>query len=60
MSWTEIEVFNTAKGQPFIRLHGKADEILKSRTPSKSDVSVHLSLSDSKDMVNAFVVIESY
>lgn len=52
--FADIEVFNDELGQPFIRVHGKAEEVLKSEEITK----IHVSLSHLKEMATAIVIIE--
>jgi holo-[acyl-carrier protein] synthase len=58
MHWPEIEVVNITTGQPTIHVHGRAAELLAQKGIPGHKVVVHLSLSDTKDLAQAFVVIE--
>jgi holo-[acyl-carrier protein] synthase len=57
--WPEVEVVNLDTGQPTIHVHGRAAELLASKCPHGNRVIIHLSLSDTKDLAQAFVVIEA-
>ena len=57
MHWTDIEVVNVSSGQPTLKLHGKAFEALNMRTGDRDPI-IHLTLSDTHDLAQAFVVIE--
>ena len=57
LEFKDIEVVNLPSGAPVIRLSDKGQKILTEKTQS-SDVRVHLSLSDEREMALAFVVIE--
>jgi len=56
--WPEIEVVNTPSGQPTIELHGKAAELLAGKCEAGQRAVVHLSLSDTDALAQAFVIIE--
>lgn len=58
MLWTDIEVVNVTHGQPTLVLHGRAAEILAMRCQPGCDARIHLTLSDTKNLAQAFVVIE--
>ncbi|MEW6584371.1 MAG: holo-ACP synthase [Nitrospirota bacterium] len=55
LSLTDIEVANSEKGKPFIRLEGKLAESVK----KKGITRMHLSLSHEQDYAVACVVLES-
>lgn len=55
LSWQQIEVSNDELGKPIIELNGKAAELAK----AKGVQSIHLSITDEKEMALAFVVLES-
>ncbi|CAO5677038.1 MAG: Holo-[acyl-carrier-protein] synthase [Holosporales bacterium] len=57
LSWVDIEVLNNDLGKPFIHLSQNAKNLLVEIC--KTDVFIHLSLSDEKPYAIAFVVIES-
>ena len=57
--WQDIEVNNTAEGQPFIALHNRAAEILQAKTPAAMSSHVSCSLSHSQHYAHAMVVIEA-
>lgn len=57
--WQDIEVRNTAQGQPYLSLYNQAAEILKSRTPEGFRAQIYCSLSHSHDYAQAMVVIEA-
>ena len=59
INWKLIEIINNEKGQPFIKLHGKAKETLDSLIPKNMIPKVFTSLTDEKDLAQAFVVIEA-
>ena len=54
--WKDIEVENNQYGKPFIKLHGKAKEILKNINKT-SNVNIEVSLSDEKKYAIANVII---
>ncbi|MEI6455804.1 MAG: holo-ACP synthase [bacterium] len=54
--FADIEVYHDELGKPFIRVHGKAEELLKSEEISK----IHVSLSHLKEMATAIVIIEKH
>jgi holo-[acyl-carrier protein] synthase len=54
--FADIEVYHDELGKPFIRVYGKAEELLKSEEISK----IHVSLSHLKEMATAIVIIEKH
>ena len=58
VQWTDVEVVNVATGQPVIRVYGRAAELLAEKNKPGHQVVVHLSLSDTQYLAQAFVVIE--
>jgi holo-[acyl-carrier protein] synthase len=50
----DIEVYHDELGKPFIRLSGKAEELMTSLSISK----IHVSLSHLKEMATAIVIVE--
>ena len=55
IGWREIEVVNGWDGRPALALHGRAAE----RAAELAVTSVHLSLTHTRGMAAAFVVLES-
>ena len=55
VSWREIEVIHLPGGRPSLRLHGRAAE----RAAAMGVTSLHLSLSHSRVMAIATVILES-
>jgi len=53
--FADIEVFHDELGKPFIKAHGKAEELLK----EYKIIRMHVSLSHIKEMATAVVVIEN-
>jgi holo-[acyl-carrier protein] synthase len=51
MGWRDIEVLNDQNGKPFIKLSGVTKENLRGK-------KIHVSLSHSKDLAIAMVVVE--
>ena len=54
--WKDIEVKNNQFGKPFIKLHGKANEIFKNMNKT-SNTQIEVSLSDEKKYAIANVTI---
>ena len=54
--WKDIEVVNNQYGKPFIKLHGKANEIYKKMNQA-SNAQIEVSLSDEKKYAIANVTI---
>ena len=54
--WKDIEVENNQYGKPFIKLHGKANEIYKNMNKI-SNTKIEVSLSDEKKYAIANVII---
>ena len=54
--WKDIEVENNQYGKPFIKLHGKANEIYKNMNKT-SNTQIEVSLSDEKKYAIANVTI---
>ena len=54
--WKDIEVVNNQNGKPFIKLHGKAKDILRNMDKT-SNTKIEVSLSDEKDYAIANVTI---
>jgi len=54
--WKDIEVENNQYGKPFIKLHGKAKEIIKNMNKT-SHKQIELSLSDEQKYAIANVII---
>ena len=54
--WKDIEVGNNQHGKPFIKLHGKANEIYKNMNKN-SNTQIEVSLSDEKKYAIANVTI---
>jgi holo-[acyl-carrier protein] synthase len=50
---SDIQVVNNEQGKPDIKLHGKARELAE----KNNITTIHLSLSDEKDVALAFVVV---
>jgi len=59
LSWQDIEITNLPSGAPTITLYGGALKKLKSLTPSKTQASIHVSLSDDYPFAQAFVIISA-
>ena len=55
VSFQQFEVSNLKSGQPVLTLSGYADELFRQR----GGKSVHISLSDEKDMAVAFVTLSA-
>lgn len=55
IGWREIEVVNGWDGRPTLALHGRAAE----RAAELAVTSIHLSLTHTRGMAAAFVVLES-
>lgn len=58
LRWKDIEISNTALGQPFIIVHDPAKKIIESCHGPLDMCKIHLSLSDEKNIAHAFVIIE--
>lgn len=54
--FADIEVYHDELGKPFIRVYGKAEELLNNEKISK----IHVSLSHLKEMATAIVIIEKH
>ena len=54
--WKDIEIKNNQHGKPFIKLHGKANEIYKNMNKT-SNTQIEVSLSDEKEYAIANVTI---
>jgi len=54
VSWQDLEVTNDVAGAPFMSMTGAAKKLLK----LKGNVNVHLSITDEKEYVSAFVVLD--
>ena len=59
INWKLIEIINNKKGQPFIKLNGKAKETLDGLIPKNMIPKVFISLTDEKEFAQAFVIIEA-
>ena len=59
ISWKDIQIKNNKLGRPFLFIKGKALRILTFKIPVGFEVFYHLSLSDTKDLAQAFVIIEA-
>lgn len=55
LSWQDMEVSNDKLGKPIMMLSGKAAEL----AAVKGVKTIHLSITDEKEMALAFVVLES-
>lgn len=55
ISLLEIEVLRDSKGKPVVNLHGRAAEMAK----AQGITAVHVSITNTKEYANAFVVGES-
>jgi holo-[acyl-carrier protein] synthase len=53
--FADIEVYHDEFGKPFIKLYGKAEELVKNEGISK----IHVSLSHVKDVATAIVIVET-
>ena len=58
LRWKDIEIAHTKLGQPFIVVHNPAKKIIESCHGPLDMCKIHLSLSDEKNIAQAFVVIE--
>lgn len=58
ISWQDIEILNTETGQPVVLLCGRALEILINKIKCSKAYKIHISLTDERDIAQAFVVIE--
>lgn len=56
--WRDVEVVNISTGQPTIHVHGRAAELLAEKVRPYNKVVVHVSLSDTAELAQAFVVLE--
>lgn len=54
LSWQDMQVSNDALGKPMMELSGKAAELAE----AKGVKTIHLSITDEKEMALAFVVLE--
>ena len=52
--FADIEVYHDELGKPFIRVHGKAKQLITDLSVSK----IHVSLSHLKEMATAIVILE--
>lgn len=52
--FADIDVYQDNLGKPFIRLHGKADELAR----KENITGIHLSMSHTREMVVASVILE--
>ncbi len=59
IKWRDIDVTRTKLGQPTLILSGKALEIAQSRLAPQQTLRAHLSLSDTKDLAQATVILEA-
>ncbi|MBL0942403.1 MAG: holo-ACP synthase [Alphaproteobacteria bacterium] len=57
LSWQDIEVINLKNGQPSLNLKGKAQKLLRQLSPQGMTAHIHLSISDSRTLAHAMVVI---
>lgn len=55
ISLREIEVLRDELGKPYVNLYGKASELAKTQMIT----NIHVSLTNTKDFANAFVIGES-
>ena len=59
ISFHDIEILNNSLGKPYFTISGRALEYLHSLIISGCTAKKHLSISDTKELAQAFVVIES-
>ncbi len=51
----DVEVLRDSQGKPFVKLYGKAEELAK----AQGVTAIHVSISNTKEFANAFVVGEA-
>ncbi len=51
----DIEVLRTSEGKPYVKLHGRAEELAKEQGVS----AIHVSITNTREYANAFVVGET-
>ncbi len=56
--WRDISIINNSIGKPCLVINGFAKKYLQSILPLNTRSYLHVSISDEKDFVNAFVIIE--
>lgn len=59
ISMQHVEVLREENGRPILKMTGKALELLESKIPEGKTAILHLSLSDERDIAQAFVIIEA-
>lgn len=59
IKWRDIDVTRTELGQPTLILSGKCLEIAQRRLKPNQTLHTHLSLSDTKDLAQATVILEA-
>ena len=60
ISWQDMQVSNHASGKPILTFSGQALAHLNTLTPLNHTPAIHLSLSDTSTLAQAFVVIDCY
>lgn len=59
IKWTDIEVRNCVNGQPILHITGQSLQIMMDKVPTGMSYATHLSLSDTKTLAQAYVIIEA-
>lgn len=59
ISWHDIEVTNDDLGKPSINLTGRSLELINLKLADGLEPKIHISLSDSEKIAQAFVIIEA-
>ena len=59
VSMQHIEILRDKNGRPVLSMTNKALELLEAKIPEGKKAQIHLSLSDERDLAQAFVVIEA-
>ena len=59
INWKSIEVNNQQSGKPFIKTHGNVKKTLYSLMPKNMIPKIFISITDEKDLAQAFIIIEA-
>lgn len=58
LSWQDVEILNDPQGAPFVQVTGATKRYLLGRVARFEDLRIHISLSDTATLAQAYVILE--
>lgn len=58
LSWQDLEILNNDQGAPFVNVTGATKHYLLTHVTSLNEIRIHISLSDTNSLAQAYVILE--